>query len=78
MNVPHVNRKDYQFVDIEDDFLALMDDSAEMRNDIKIPDNEIGTEIRKKHQNEEIFLCTVLKAMGEEAVVGVKQSSENK
>ena len=38
-----------QLVDITDEgFLALMDDNGETREDLKLPANELGEEIRKK------------------------------
>ncbi|XP_030843107.1 eukaryotic translation initiation factor 5A-1 [Strongylocentrotus purpuratus] len=72
MNVPHVTRKDLQFVDIEDGYLSLMNDAGEMRSDIKLPDSDIGKEIKKKAEIGEPFNCTVLSAMGEEMVVATK------
>merc|ERR1712224_174138 len=46
MNVPNVVRRDFQFVDIDSDgMLSLMDDSGEMKEDIKCPDNDVGKEI---------------------------------
>ena len=72
MDVPHVARVDYQLVDIEDDYLSLMNDDGEIRQDIKLPESDIGAEIKKKHENEEQFMVTILKAMGQEAAVGTK------
>ncbi|XP_041480682.1 eukaryotic translation initiation factor 5A-1-like [Lytechinus variegatus] len=72
MNVPNVTRKDFQYVDMDDEFLSLMDDSGGIRSDIKLPDGEVGNDIKKKIENDEQFMCTVLTAMGEEAVVGTK------
>ena len=46
MDVPNVSRKDYQLCDIDDDFLSLMDDGGDMREDLKVPDGDLGEEIR--------------------------------
>lgn len=72
MDVPHVARVDYQLVDIEDGYLSLMNDDGEIRQDIKLPESDIGAEIKKKHENDEQFMVTILKAMGQEAAVGTK------
>jgi len=73
MNVPNVSRKDYQLVDITDDgYMSLMDDGGETKEDIKVPDNELGKEIVKKHEAEEGFMVTILSAVGEEAAAGIK------
>ncbi|XP_078373454.1 eukaryotic translation initiation factor 5A-1-like [Oculina patagonica] len=77
MNVPHVSRSDYQLNDIDDDgFLSLMDDGGETREDLKLPDNELGKEIKTKFESDDQFLVTVLKAMGEETVIGLKAQSK--
>ncbi|XP_030299134.1 eukaryotic translation initiation factor 5A-2 [Sparus aurata] len=72
MDVPNVSRKDYQMVDINDSYLTLMDDSGDTREDLKLPEGDLGQDIEKKHDNGDNFLVTVLKAMGEECVVGIK------
>ena len=46
MEVPIVVRKDFQLIDIDGEFLSLMDDSGETREDIKIPEGELGDEIK--------------------------------
>merc|ERR1711993_165182 len=72
MNVPHVIRKDYQICDIDGDYLSLMADNGDTKEDIKNPENDIGKEIRKKFDDGDQFLVTILSAMGEEAAVGTK------
>jgi len=73
MDVPFVKRVDYQLVDISgDDFLSLMDDGGEVREDIKIPTNELGEEVRTKFNEGQDILCTVMCAMGIEEVIAVK------
>lgn len=49
-----------------------MNDDGEIRQDIKLPEGDIGAEIKKKHENDEQFMVTILKAMGQEAAVGTK------
>ncbi len=47
MDVPNVSRKDYQLLDCSDDgYLSLMDDTGETREDLKIPENDIGEECK--------------------------------
>merc|ERR1711955_93213 len=75
MDVPNVTRKEYSLLNIEDDFLSLMDDSGEQREDIKVPEGDIGEEIKTKFDAGENLLVTVLSAMGEELAVGVKMST---
>ena len=46
MEVPNVKRKDYQLIGVNDDFLSLMDDTGDMREDLKCPEDAIGEEIK--------------------------------
>merc|ERR1712168_226774 len=70
MDVPVVKRSDYQLIDVSaDDYLSLMVESGNTREDIKMPDGELGAEIKTKFELGEDLLLTVLNAMGEEMVV---------
>ncbi|XP_061515164.1 eukaryotic translation initiation factor 5A isoform X1 [Anopheles gambiae] len=48
MDVPNVKREDYQLTDIDDGFLVLMSDNGDLREDLKIPDGELGTQLRSE------------------------------
>merc|ERR1712228_150552 len=75
MDVPNVVRKEYSLLNIEDDFLSLMDDSGEQREDVQVPEGEIGEEIKTKFDAGENLLVTIQSAVGEEMAVGVKMST---
>ena len=49
-----------------------MDDNSEIRDDLKLPEGDLGKEIKAKFDNDDQILLTVLKAMGEEAVIATK------
>jgi len=72
MNVPNVTRKDYQMVNIDDGFAELMDDDGEPKDDLKVPEDDIGKEVTQKFNDGEQFSVTVLSACGEERIVGTK------
>ncbi|XP_040578540.1 eukaryotic translation initiation factor 5A-1 [Lepeophtheirus salmonis] len=72
MDVPNVKRKDYQLLDIDDGFLSLMDDSGNTRDDLRVPEGEIGDEIKVAIAESRDILCTVLSACGEESVIATK------
>merc|ERR1719283_211333 len=69
MDVPNVVRKDLQLIDIDGDFLSLMDDAGETRDDIKVPEGELGDEIKERFGNDEGLLVSILAAMDEECAV---------
>ncbi|XP_005090312.2 eukaryotic translation initiation factor 5A-1 [Aplysia californica] len=73
LDVPVVTRTDYLLVDIGQ-YMSLMDDKGHLRADLKAPDDEHGQLMRDKiaGNTDESILVTVLSAMGEEIVVGVK------
>jgi len=72
MDVPVVKREDYTLVDIIEGYLTLMADNGDLREDLKVPDGEIGTQIKNDFENGRELLCTVLKSCGEECVIACK------
>jgi len=76
MDVPNVKREDYQLMDISDDgFLTLMGDGGELREDLKVPDGELGGQLKTEYDAGREILCTVLKACGEECVIAIKNNT---
>ena len=70
MDVPHVKREDYQLTDISDDgYLCFMADNGDLREDLKIPEGEVGAQLRADYDAGKDILCTVLKSCGEEVSV---------
>lgn len=73
MDVPNVTRKDYQVIDLEaDGYLTLMDDGGDTRQDLKAPESELGKDIERKVNAQESFMVSVMKAVDDEQVVGIK------
>lgn len=73
MDVPNVTRKDYQVIDLEaDGYLTLMDDGGDTRQDLKAPEGELGKDIERKVNAQESFMVSVMKAVDDEQVVGIK------
>lgn len=61
MDVPHVKREDYQLTDISDDgYLTLMGDGGELREDLKLPDGELGSNLRSEFDSGKELLVSVL------------------
>lgn len=73
MDVPVVSRKELSLCDISDDgYMSLMDDSGNMRDDLKIPEGDLGKQIQDKFKAGESLLITILKACKQEAAIGFK------
>ncbi|EAT86932.1 eukaryotic translation initiation factor 5 subunit A [Parastagonospora nodorum] len=76
MNVPNVRRQEYQLLDVTDDgFLSLMSDDGSTKDDVKVPEGEVGTKIQKMFTEEgKDINVIVLTAMGEEAAIDAKEA----
>ena len=59
-------------MNIDDGFAELMDDEGEPKDDLKVPEDDVGKEVNEKFNNGEQFYVTVLSACGEERIVGTK------
>ena len=79
MDVPNVKRIEYSLIDIDNDgYVSLMDDSSDTRSDIKLPEGELGQEIKSKFESGEGLKVTVLQALGEEAIITCKIEQESR
>lgn len=59
MDVPHVKREDYQLTDIDEDFLVLMSDGGDLREDLKIPEGDLGTQLKKEYDEGKELLVSI-------------------
>ncbi|KAL1006580.1 hypothetical protein UPYG_G00074060 [Umbra pygmaea] len=73
MDVPHIKRNEFQLLNINDGFMSLMADNGDVREDLRVPDSELGKEIEQRFGAGEEILVSVLSAMGEECAVAIKQ-----
>ncbi|KAL4881217.1 translation protein SH3-like domain-containing protein [Aspergillus karnatakaensis] len=76
MDVPNVTRREFQLLDVTDDgFLSLMDDNGGTKDDVKVPDGEVGDRINKMFTDEgKDCNVVILTAMGEQACMEVKEA----
>lgn len=63
-------------LDVTDDgFLSLMDDSGTTKDDVKIPEGEVGERITKMFSEEgKDVNVVIMSAMGEEVAVDAKEA----
>ncbi|RDW93518.1 Eukaryotic translation initiation factor eIF-5A [Aspergillus mulundensis] len=76
MDVPNVSRKEYQLLDVTDDgFLSLMDDNGDTKDDVKVPEGEVGDRINKMFTDEgKDCNVIILTSMGEQMCMEVKEA----
>jgi translation initiation factor 5A len=75
MDVPNVTRNEYQLVNIDDGFLNLMTAEGVSKDDIRLPEGELGTQIQAGFDDGKDLVVSILSAMGEEAAISFKESS---
>ncbi|TEY79737.1 hypothetical protein BOTCAL_0042g00370 [Botryotinia calthae] len=74
MDVPIVTRIEYQLLDIDDDFLSLMSEGGVQKDDVKLPDGELGQKMQSLYDAGKDTNVTVLTSMGEQIVVEAKEA----
>ncbi|KAI9498386.1 eukaryotic translation initiation factor 5A [Zychaea mexicana] len=77
MDVPIVQREDYQLMGIDDGFLNLMAEDGSLKDDVKLPDTDIGQQLQDKFEQNMLLMVTVVSAMGEEHVLAFKEVPQN-
>lgn len=74
---PFVTRKEYSLVSINDGFLQLMDENGATREDLRVPENEVGQGIAEAFAQEKSLIISCLAACGEEMVMEFKEDRGN-
>ena len=74
MDVPNVNRLEYLLLDVSDDgFVSLMTpDGSSTKEDLKLPEGELGAEIKKLAGEGKELLVSVVSSMGIEQIMSQK------
>uniref|UniRef100_A0A9L0T8M2 Eukaryotic translation initiation factor 5A2 n=4 Tax=Equus TaxID=9789 RepID=A0A9L0T8M2_HORSE len=72
MDVPNIKRNDYQLICIQDGYLSLLTETGEVREDLKLPEGDLGKEIEGKYNAGEDVQVSVMCAMSEEYAVAIK------
>ncbi|ORY25371.1 translation protein SH3-like domain-containing protein [Naematelia encephala] len=76
MDVPNVSRNEYQLLNIADGFLNLMDPDGNSKDDVKVPDTDLGREIEAGFDDGKDLMVTIISAMDEEQAVSVKEAPQ--
>ncbi|CAM0151706.1 unnamed protein product [Urochloa decumbens] len=79
-DVPHVNRTEYQLIDIsEDGFVSLLTENGNTKDDLRLPTDEaLQAQIRSGYEEGKDIIVTVQSAMGEDQICGLKEIGGNK
>ncbi|GFS42571.1 eukaryotic elongation factor 5A-3 [Actinidia rufa] len=73
-DVPHVNRTDYQLIDIsEDGFVSLLTENGNTKDDLRLPtDENLLSQIKDGFGEGKDLVVSVMSAMGEEQICALK------
>uniref|UniRef100_A0A0E0MMT0 Eukaryotic translation initiation factor 5A n=1 Tax=Oryza punctata TaxID=4537 RepID=A0A0E0MMT0_ORYPU len=73
-DVPHVNRTEYQLIDIsEDGFVSLLTENGNTKDDLRLPtDDNLLSQIKDGFGEGKDLVVTVMSAMGEEQICALK------
>ncbi|KAJ3483836.1 hypothetical protein NLI96_g6043 [Meripilus lineatus] len=74
MDVPNVFRNEYQLVNVDDGFLNLMSQDGNSKDDVKVPEGELGKQIEDDFDAGKDLLVTIISAMGEEQAISYKEA----
>ncbi|EPS44603.1 hypothetical protein H072_1384 [Dactylellina haptotyla CBS 200.50] len=72
MDVPNVKRTDYQLVNIDGGFLNLLDENGNEKNDVKLPEGQLGTDIQEAFENGDEVTVNITAAMGDEQALSFR------
>ncbi|GLB44110.1 putative eukaryotic translation initiation factor [Lyophyllum shimeji] len=74
MDVPNVTRNEYQLVNIDDNFLNLMSNEGVPKDDVRVPEGDLGKDIQAAFDEGKDLLVTIISAMGEEQAISYKEA----
>lgn len=77
MEVPNVKREEYQLIDIDDGFLSLMSPDGSLKDDVKVPEGELGDKIQEEFDEGKDLIVTILMSMEEEAAISYKEAPKS-
>lgn len=78
MDVPNVARNEYALVNIDDGFLNLMNNDGGAKDDVKVPEGDLGKQIQEGFDEGKELVVSILTAMGEEAAISFKEAAGGK
>ncbi|KAI8074341.1 eukaryotic translation initiation factor 5A [Gilbertella persicaria] len=77
MNVPNVNRQDYDLINIDDGFLSLMEKDGSTKDDVRLPEGELGEKMEADFEDGKELIVSVVSAMGEEHALSYKEAPKS-
>lgn len=74
MDVPNVVRNEYSLINIDDGYLSLMLQDGTTKDDVKLPEGELGEKLEEDFEEGKDLLISVVSSMGEEHCLSYKDA----
>ncbi|OMH79655.1 Eukaryotic translation initiation factor 5A-2 [Zancudomyces culisetae] len=74
MDVPNVKREEYSLLNIEDSFMSLMNADGSTKEDVRVPEGELGEQLEAAFDEGKELVVTILSSMNEEACITFKEA----
>ncbi|EEB07108.1 translation elongation factor eIF5A [Schizosaccharomyces japonicus yFS275] len=74
MDVPVVKRDEYTLLDVQDGYLTLMTSEGATKDDVRLPEGELGQQIEDGFEEGKELIVTVVSAMGEECALAAREA----
>ena len=78
MLVPFVKKTEYSLINIDDGYLNLLTDGGESKDDVPVPEGELGEKLEADWEDGKELNCSIISAMNEEACISYKESPQGK
>lgn len=81
VEVPFVNRSDFQLIDITDEeipFVSFLKSDGSTKDDLRLPEGELGAKLRERFDSGKDLIVTVQRATRIEAIVAFKENTSLK
>ena len=76
LEVPNVTRREYQLINIDDGYLNLMSNDGSSKDDVKVPEGELGEQINAQFEEGKDLMVTIVSAMEEEHCLAFKEAPQ--
>jgi translation initiation factor 5A len=77
MDVPNVRKTEYPLLDIDDGFMSLMAEDGSTKDDVKVPDNELGQKLEADFHEGKDLIVAITASMGQEHCLAYKEAPKN-
>ncbi|KAE8136955.1 eukaryotic translation initiation factor 5A-1 [Aspergillus pseudotamarii] len=75
-DVPVVHRAEYRLdgIDDDDEYLLLTDMNGNTKNDVPVPQDDLGLIVKDRLDNGDSSFVTIVSAMGEDACINIREA----